>query len=96
MTEDRGSRCRQRGIYLKGRPVNPAEPQKGLGIGGGRYFRRSRRHPELKTKKVAGADTRNNQTLCFLNPFCMTAHPRPTPDRGLQDRAALINKGKKK
>lgn len=94
MTEDGASQPLE-GHLLKARPVNPAKPQKGLGIGGAKYFRRYRRHSELKTRKLADIHTRSNQTLNSLCSLLMTAHPHPQQDGMLQaqwntERRSLI------
>lgn len=74
--------CQGKGICQKGRPVNPVEPQKDVVIGGDKYFRRYRRHPELKSRKLAGTQQRSKQTLSSLRPFPMTAHSHPRTSPG--------------
>lgn len=76
MMEDRAS-LPVEGHLLKGRPVNPAESQKGLGSGGAKYFRKHRRHPELKRRKLADVHKTSNQTFNSLYCLLMTAHHNP-------------------
>lgn len=79
MTENRDILLPREGHLPEGRPVNPVEPQKSLGIGGDKYFRTYRRHPELKSRKLADIQRRSNQTLNSLYSLPMTAHPHPHP-----------------
>lgn len=53
-TKSKRQEDRTASMPVDGTTSKPAEPQKGSGTRGAKYFSGCRRHPELKTRKLAG------------------------------------------